>query len=731
MSEHHSKKRKLEASTSTDAKLTAKPSKEERRAAKKAKKQGGAQIAVEAPRRSFAPPATISDSHGQNGIAEAAATSSIDDDAAKAARKARKAEKAASKKGSKDQAAKAARKEKRREKQEERESNGIADVNGALVLDAKSRAQREKEARTRMILNGIGDHKRNQNGGTAKPAGGELDAGRLKLEGQSNAQEESNQDDGSDEEEREINVPKHEPRSDLNGDVKMANTDGSGTIDSDSSEGKVVQAKQGKERKRIPNSKKKASYTYEISAALKSLPQQSLDDFTRLNHIKVSDPTANAGASRPILDFKYLPDTIRESKAWDAFKPYKSPTPIQAASWPYLMSGRDVVGIAETGSGKTLAFGLACVMTVKRNQPADKNQIMAVIVSPTRELALQIHDQLHPLAKAFQLKTVCVYGGVPKDPQREALRNSHIVVATPGRLMDFCEEKSAKLKHAKYVVLDEADRMLDQGFKDAIQTIMSKCANPRKRQTAMFTATWPQSVRELASTYLSEPVQINIGAHNPNAELRANKNVVQTVEVLDSFSKEGRLRELIREYSPSNSNNRHLMSDNRILIFCLYKKECERVERSLRKMLSGAVKGIGAIHGDMSQAMRTTSLSEFKKGNITILVATDVAARGLDIPDVKIVINYTFPLTAEDYVHRIGRTGRAGKEGIAVTLFTDADKHMAGELVNVLRAADQEVPEELLRYDLTVKKKEHSAYGKFFREVREGEKSTGTKTTFD
>jgi ATP-dependent RNA helicase DBP3 len=263
------------------------------------------------------------------------------------------------------------------------------------------------------------------------------------------------------------------------------------------------------------------------------------------------------------------------------------------------------------------------------------------------------------------LSLVCVYGGVPKPPQVEALKKAHIVVATPGRLQDLISDGSADISKAEFVVLDEADRMLDKGFEEPIRQIIQCTA--AKRQTLMFTATWPPSVRELAATFMKNPIKIAIG-DNPTGELRANTRIKQVVEVVEPRDKEYRLLQLLKKYQSGKNK------DDRILVFCLYKKEATRVEGFIRS------KGfkVAGIHGDLSQEQRTRSLAAFKDGSVPLLVATDVAARGLDIPAVKVVINVTFPLTAEDYVHRIGRTGRAGKDGLAITLFTEHDKGLSG-----------------------------------------------------
>ena len=401
---------------------------------------------------------------------------------------------------------------------------------------------------------------------------------------------------------------------------------------------------------------------YQESIELTQLPQSEVDAFLAKNTMTIKDPKPTERTLRPILDFKYLPvDDAQRA----FFAKFSTPTPIQAATWPFLLSGRDMVGVAETGSGKTLAFGVPCVRYISSLPKNERKGIKAVIVSPTRELAVQIYDQLVALATPAGLSVVCVYGGVPKDPQVAACRKAHIVVATPGRLNDLIGDGSADLSKADYVVLDEADRMLDKGFEEAIRQIISQ--TPKKRQTLMFTATWPQSVRDLASTFMSSPVKITIG-DNQSGELRANVRIKQLVEVVDPRAKEQRLLQLLKQYQSGKNK------DDRILVFCLYKKEAVRIENFIR------MKGfrVGGIHGDLSQEKRSASLAAFKEGHVPLLVATDVAARGLDIPAVKVVINVTFPLTAEDYVHRIGRTGRAGKEGLAITLFTDHDKALSG-----------------------------------------------------
>ncbi|KAF3010974.1 RNA-dependent ATPase [Curvularia kusanoi] len=448
---------------------------------------------------------------------------------------------------------------------------------------------------------------------------------------------------------------------------------------------------------------------YQEDKELSQLPQSEIDAFVKKHTITIDDPKPGY-KMRPIINFKYLP--IKN----EAFAKFTTPTPIQAAVWPSLLSGRDAIGVAETGSGKTLAFGVPCVRYIQALPKNKRKGVKAVIVSPTRELAVQIHDQLVTLAGPAGLGVVCVYGGVPKPPQIEALRTASIVVATPGRLNDLVGEGSCDLSNADYVVLDEADRMLDKGFEEPIRQIITQC--PKKRQTLMFTATWPPSVRELASTFMNSPVKITIG-DNVSGELRANVRIKQVVEVVDPRAKEQRLLQLLRQYQSGKNK------DDRILVFCLYKKEATRIEQFIQR--SGFK--VGGIHGDLSQDKRTAALAAFKEGKVPLLVATDVAARGLDIPAVKVVINVTFPLTAEDYVHRIGRTGRAGQDGLAITLFTEHDKGLSGSLINVLKAANQPVPEELMKFGTTVKKKGHEAYGAFYKDT--GDMKAATKITFD
>ncbi|CAI5466874.1 unnamed protein product [Closterium sp. Yama58-4] len=403
---------------------------------------------------------------------------------------------------------------------------------------------------------------------------------------------------------------------------------------------------------------------------------------------------------------------------------FASPSPIQRWAWPVLLRGRDLVAVAATGSGKTLAFGIPGLKHAlevrkaggggkgKRNGSAQPSML---VVAPTRELAQQIAEVLEAAGKRCGVGVVCVFGGASKGGQRAALAQSPgVVVATPGRLKDHMQDGTISLAAASFVVLDEADRMLDMGFEPDIRAIMQ--ATPADRQTAMLSATWPPEISKLASDFLKNPIKVMVG--RSTGGMSANDDVTQIVEVVEPWQKNKLLVSLLEKY--------HKSRRNRVLVFVLYKVEAERIEA----LLASHGFKVGGIHGNKNQGLRTKAVNDFKSGAVPVLVATDVAARGLDIPNVEVVINCTFPLTTEDYVHRIGRTGRAGNKGIAHTLFTSEDKARAGELVNVLRQANQPVPEGLFKFDLSVKKKESKLYGAHFKDISQVTKKA-TKITFD
>jgi len=286
---------------------------------------------------------------------------------------------------------------------------------------------------------------------------------------------------------------------------------------------------------------------------------------------------------------------------------------------------------------------------------------------------------------------------------------TRIVVGTPGRILDLMQEGACDLGGVEYLVLDEADRMLDKGFENDIRNIISNTKPMQERQTMMFSATWPEAVRRLASTFQRDPVRVTVGSD----DLTANSRVEQVVDVFDDArSKDQRLLTTLRSLSHKKTAKAG-STDSRILVFALYKKEASRVEQMLQRQGYA----VCALHGDMSQNARMEMLESFKNGSVNLMVATDVAARGLDIPNVSAVINYTFPLTIEDYIHRIGRTGRGGKSGKSITFFT-GDSHersLAGEFAKVLREGGFDY-EGLKKFPMTIKKREHSVYGAFYRD---------------
>lgn len=423
-------------------------------------------------------------------------------------------------------------------------------------------------------------------------------------------------------------------------------------------------------------------------------------------------------------------------------KKYKFPSPIQAQCWPVLLDilpnrsvGHDLIGIAETGSGKTLAFALPALSLLSSASSNKRRLPRMLVLAPTRELAMQSHEVLLEFGNCVRLESLVVYGGVSKQPQAMALKKGNVdcIVATPGRLKDFINDGTCHLSNISYLVLDEADRMLDMGFQEDVEYIIRQCPGREQRQTSMFSATWPAAIQQLASEYMVDPVRVYVGfepivgsggtegdtdngdagAHTSGVDdsLSANKRVKQIVEVIEDRARESRLRQLLQEYTSANNNKNattegHLEHD-RILVFALYKKEAERLENTVRHWGYN----VGSINGNKSQEARSKSLASFKDGSCPLLIATDVASRGLDIPNVEVVLNYTFPLTIEDYVHRIGRTGRAGKTGISHTFFQPSDKSHAGELQQVLKQAGQILPDELMKFGSFIKKKEHKLYG--------------------
>ncbi|TAN61793.1 DEAD/DEAH box helicase, partial [bacterium] len=314
---------------------------------------------------------------------------------------------------------------------------------------------------------------------------------------------------------------------------------------------------------------------------------------------------------------------------------FEEPTPIQVKTIPVLLTGKDLIGQAQTGTGKTAAFGIPIIEKI---DPLNKN-VQALIIAPTRELAVQAAEEMNKLGKFSRLHAIPVYGGTSIERQISALRRGvHIVVGTPGRLIDHIERKTLLLKGVKVVVLDEADEMLDMGFVDDITRILSE--TPTERQTMLFSATMPDAILKISKRYMKTPEKIKITTDTLTAP-----SISQVFFEVRNEAKLDALSRLIDSYD-----------SGRFLVFCHTKKEADEVAGSLK------LKGYDAdaMHGDFTQSQREAVLKRFKSGRVDVLVATDVAARGLDISDISHVVNYSIPQNPESYVHRIGRTGRAG-----------------------------------------------------------------------
>ncbi|XP_050725308.1 probable ATP-dependent RNA helicase DDX17 isoform X4 [Eriocheir sinensis] len=354
---------------------------------------------------------------------------------------------------------------------------------------------------------------------------------------------------------------------------------------------------------------------------------------------------------------------------------YEQPTPIQGQGWPISLQGRDFVGIAQTGSGKTLGYILPAIVHINHQPYLERGDgPIALILAPTRELAQQILTVAQDYGASSKIRSTCVFGGAPKGPQiRDLERGVEICIATPGRLIDFLEAGKTNLRRTTYLVLDEADRMLDMGFEPQIRKIVDQIRPDR--QTLMWSATWPKEVRNLAEDFLKDYIQLNVGS----LSLAANHNILQIVDVCQEIEKDTKLRQLLEEIMAEK--------ESKIIVFAETKRKVDDLTRRMRREGWPAM----CIHGDKSQQERDWVLSEFRSGRAPILVATDVAARGLDVDDVKFVINYDYPSCSEDYVHRIGRTGRSDKTGTAYTFFTADNCKQAKDLIEVLKEANQVV----------------------------------------
>ena len=409
-------------------------------------------------------------------------------------------------------------------------------------------------------------------------------------------------------------------------------------------------------------------------------------DISHLNDSQVQDmrdaseiTVIGRDVPRPIVNFHEgnFPDYISRAIMEQRFE---KPTAIQSQVWPVALSGRDLVGIAQTGSGKTLAYVLPAIVHIYNQNRLERGDgPIALVLAPTRELAQQIQAVCYDFGRSTNVRNCCVFGGAPKGPQlRDVERGSHICIATPGRLIDFIENGKLSLRRCTFLVLDEADRMLDMGFEPQIRKVIEQIRPDR--QTLMFSATWPKEVRKMAEDFLEDYIQVNIGA----LQLSANHNIVQIVDVVEETEKDDKLNKLISEIMNEK--------ENKTIVFAETKRRVDELTRYMRRQGYPAM----CIHGNKSQQERDWVLNEFRNGRSPILVATDVAARGLDVDDVKFVINVDFPNCSEDYIHRIGRTARSNNTGTAYTFFTFGNMKQAKDLVDVLKEANQTINPKLL-----------------------------------
>ncbi|XP_035035996.2 probable ATP-dependent RNA helicase DDX17 isoform X1 [Hippoglossus stenolepis] len=415
---------------------------------------------------------------------------------------------------------------------------------------------------------------------------------------------------------------------------------------------------------------------YNEHPEVQRMSQYDLEEFRRKKEITIR----GSGCPKPVSTFhqahfpQYVMDVLMQQN-------FKEPTAIQAQGFPLALSGRDMVGIAQTGSGKTLSYLLPAIVHISHQPYLERGDgPICLVLAPTRELAQQVQQVAHDYGKSSRIKTTCVYGGAPKGPQiRDLERGVEICIATPGRLIDFLEAGKTNLQRCTYLVLDEADRMLDMGFEPQIRKIVDQIRPDR--QTLMWSATWPKDVRQLAEDFLKDYVQINVGA----LELSANHNILQIVDVCMENEKDQKLIQLMEEIMAEK--------ENKTIIFVETKKRCDDLTRRMRRDGWPAM----CIHGDKSQPERDWVLTEFRSGKAPILIATDVASRGLDVEDVKFVINYDYPNSSEDYIHRIGRTARSTNKGTAYTFFTPGNLRQARELIRVLEEARQAINPKLLQ----------------------------------
>ncbi len=384
-------------------------------------------------------------------------------------------------------------------------------------------------------------------------------------------------------------------------------------------------------------------------------------------NIPTTAPDAPAAAAEPLPrfeDFGLAPPILQAL----AEQGYTTPTPIQAQAIPVVMQGRDVMGAAQTGTGKTAGFSLPIIQQLLPHASASaspaRHPVRALILTPTRELADQVADNVKAYSRHTPLRSTVVFGGVDMAPQTAALRAGvEILIATPGRLLDHVQQKVLNLSQTQIFVMDEADRMLDMGFLPDLQRIINLL--PKQRQNLMFSATFSPEIKKLAGSFLKDPLLVEVARSNATAE-----RVTQEVFKVEEEAKRDAVVHLLRE-----------REIRQVIVFSNTKIGASRLARELEKQGIKAT----AIHGDRTQNERMTALEAFKNGGIDVLVATDVAARGLDIAELPCVINYDLPYNAEDYVHRIGRSGRAGASGEAISLYCDKDARNLADIEKLIK----------------------------------------------
>ena len=408
--------------------------------------------------------------------------------------------------------------------------------------------------------------------------------------------------------------------------------------------------------------------------------KEDVEVWRKENKVQLIDPRSEFTPFTKFTDLQKhnLPEKLQES-----FKNFSTPSAIQAQSWPILLQKKDMIGVASTGSGKSLAFMIPAIQQVLENPTNSNNSPRAVILVPTRELCQQVHEVTENFTQYLdqEINTCAVFGGASRYKQEQEIENGcDILIGTVGRVLDFLESDVIDFSEVNYFVLDEADRMLDMGFKRDMESIISYL--PKNRQTAMFSATMKsKNTQDIAHKILNKQNCKLLTIDSDGLELKANCDIEQNIIITNDRDK---LDQFVKIMNTIGKNSK-------VLIFMKTKKSCDFFSYKFTQAGFPAE----AIHGDKSQHMRKQYLDDFRSGDTKILIATDVASRGLDIDGVDFVINFDFPNEVDDYVHRIGRTGRAGRKGVSYSFLTNRDSKNVKELIEVLERSDQEVSDDL------------------------------------